>query len=397
MPVIKKIIVNEIINAMGYPTLQGKLFLDDGRFVIANISSLDPEVNFAYKELRDGDKSRYNGLGVKKAASYINDLLSPKLAGISPLKQTEIDSWLIKADGTKDKSRLGVNTISLISKLVANAGALISNQPLYLYLNTQFIQKSHLTLELKKLPTPLFTLLIGSKGGQTDLDFKEFLVFPSSAFPYNQSYQISVDLYHNLRKLFKMKFFTNLDVLDAIKQSVESMSLHFGQDIFASINFQAGLYFNSGHYTIKDKEEPLSSEAYIKFIKEIIKKYLLLVLIDPLAENDWLAHKDFSEDIKADFYLASGRSSLSKLITTTILKLSGIGTVSEFFDEVTNLRTNNLSYIIASGHAETNDDFMADLSVALQADFVKFGPPVHSENVSKYNRLLDIEKELKLS
>ena len=128
-----------------------------------------------------------------------------------------------------------------------------------------------------------------------------------------------------------MKFFTNLDVLDAIKQSVESMNLHFGQDIFASINFQAGVYFNNGRYTIKDKEEPLGSEAYIKFIKEIIKKYLLLVLIDPLAENDWLAHKDFSDDIKADFYLASGRSSLSKLITTTILKLSGIGTISEFF------------------------------------------------------------------
>ncbi|HEX7543144.1 MAG TPA: hypothetical protein VF385_03620, partial [Patescibacteria group bacterium] len=275
MALIKKIIANEIINSLGYPTLQGKLFLDDDRFVISNISSLDPEIDLPVKELRDGDKSRYNGLGVKKAVSYVNDLLSPKLAGVSPLKQTEIDRWLLKADGSNDKSRLGVNTISLISKLVANAGALISGEPLYKYLNAKFIQTSHLTLDLKKLPTPLFTLLIGSKGGQTDLDFKEFLVFPSSAFPYNQSYQISVDLYHNLRKLFKMKFFTNLDVLDAIKQSVESMNLHFGQDIFASINFQAELYFNQRHYSIKDKEQPLSSDDYIKFIKEIIKKYLL--------------------------------------------------------------------------------------------------------------------------
>ncbi|MEK7633956.1 MAG: hypothetical protein AAB437_03880 [Patescibacteria group bacterium] len=397
MPTIKKIIANEIINSLGYPTLQGKLFLDDERYVTSNISSLDPETNLPVKELRDGDKSRYNGLGVQKAASYINDLIGPKLTGVSPSKQTEIDSWLLKADGTKDKSRLGVNTISLVSKLIANAGALISGQPLYLYLNAKFIQASHLTIDLKKLPTPLFTLLTGAKGGQTDLDFKEFLIFPSSAFPYHQSYQISVDLYHNLRELFKMKFFSNLDVLDAIKQSIESMNLRFGQDIFASVNFQAESYFNQRRYTIKDKEQPLSTEDYIKFIKEIIKKYLLLVIIDPLEENDWLANKNFSEDIKTDFYLATEKNSLFKVVSTAILKLNRIGTISEFFEEVIKLKNNSSTYVISTGHAETNDDFVADLSVALQADFIKFGPPVHSENVTKYNRLLDIEKELKLS
>jgi len=397
MAVIKKIIANEIINSLGYPTLQGKLFLDDNRFVTANIASYDPETILPVKELRDGDGSRYNGLGVKKAASYVNDLLGPKLINVSPLKQAEIDNWLIKADGTKDRSRLGINTINLISKLMSNAGALISGQPLYQYLNTKFIQTSHLTLELKKLPTPLFTLLTGSKEGQTDLDFKEFLIFPSSAFPYHKSYQISVDLYHNLRKLFKMKFFSNLDSLDAIKQSIESMKLRFGQDIFASVNFQAGSYFNSRRYSVKDKEQPLTSEEYIKYLKEIIKKYLLLVIIDPLEENDWLSNKNFSEDLKTDFYLASEKTSLFKQVSTAVLKLNEIGTVSEFFNQVLSLKTNNSSYIISSGHAETNDDFIADLSVALQSDFVKFGPPVHSENVTKYNRLLDIEKELKFS
>ncbi len=396
MPTIKKIIANEIINCLGYPTLQGKLFLDDNRFVTSNISSLDPEIDLPVEELRDKDKNRYNGLGSQKAASYINNLLGPKLVGVSPLKQTDIDNWLLKADGTKNKSNLGVNTISLISKLVANAGALISDKQPYVYLNENFIKSSHLPLELKKLPTPLFTLLTGGKGGQTDLDFKEFLIFPSSAFPYHQSYQISVDLYHNLRKLFKMKFFTNLDALDAIKQSVESMNLHYGQDIFASINFQAASYF-SQRYTIKDKEQPLTSEEYIKFIKEIIKKYLLLVIIDPLEEGDLRANKGFSEDIKTDFYLASSKSSLFNQVTTAVLKLNEIGTITEFFDHVTKLKNNKLNYIISSGHAETNDDFVADLSVALQADFIKFGPPVHSENVTKYNRLLDIEKELKLS
>jgi enolase len=396
MAVIKKIVANEIINSLGYPTLQGKLFLDDNRVVISNVSSLDPEVELPIVELRDKEKDRYNGLGSKKAASYVNNLLGPKLVGVSPLKQTDIDNWLVKADGTKDKSNLGVNTINLISKLVANAGALVAGKPPYRYLNENFIKSSHISLELKKLPTPLFTMLTGSKGGQTDLDFKEFLIFPSSAFPYHQSYQISVDLYHNLRKLFKMKFFTNLDALDTIKQSVESMNLHFGQDIFASINFQAANYYNQ-RYTVKDKEQPLTSEEYIKFIKEIIKKYLLLVIIDPLEENDLKANKDFSKDIKTDFYLSSEKPGLFDQVSTAVLKLGEVGTITEFFDQVTKLKNNKLNYIISSGHAETNDDFVADLSVALQSDFIKFGPPVHSENVTKYNRLLDIEKELKLS
>ena len=396
MSVIKKIIANEIINSLGYPTLQGKLFLEDGRSVISNVSSLDPDLECPVTELRDNDKGRYNGLGSKKAVSYINDLIGPKLVGISPLKQTDIDNWLLKADGTKDKGRLGVNTISLISKLVANAGALISNQQPYQYLNEKFIQTSHLTVELKKLPTPLFTLLTGGKGGQTDLDFKEFLIFPSSAFPYNQSYQISVDLYHNLRQLFKMKFFTNLDAIDAIKHSVELMNLHYGQDIFASINFQAGNYFNQ-RYTVKDKDQSLSREDYTKFITEIIKKYLLLVIIDPLEKNDMQTNKKFLEEIKTDFYLATENPALLNQVTTAVLKFGEIGTVTEFFNEVIKLKNKKLNYIIATGHAETNDDFIADLSVALQADFIKFGPPVHSENVTKYNRLLDIEKELKLS
>jgi len=194
-----------------------------------------------------------------------------------------------------------------------------------------------------------------------------------------------------------MKFFTNFDAFDAIKQSVESMNLHFGQDIFASINFQAQNYFIQNRYQVKDKEQPLSSEEYIKYIKEIIKKYLLLVIIDPLEENDWLSNKSFFEDIKSDFYLSSEKISLTKQISTAVLKLNETGTITEFFNKIIELKKNNSTFIISTGYAETNDDFVSDLSVALQADFIKFGPPVHSENVTKYNRLLDIEKELKLS
>ncbi|MFA6081758.1 MAG: hypothetical protein WC741_05160 [Patescibacteria group bacterium] len=397
MPVIKKIVANEIINSLGYPTLQGTLTLDDGRSVTVNISSYDPEVESPLKELRDGDKNRFNGLGVQKAASYVNDLIGPKLVGVSPLKQTEIDNWLLKADGTKDLSNLGINTINIISKLVISAGAIISEQQLYQYINFKLIEATHLSLELKKLPTPLFTLLTGSKDGQTDLNFKEFLVFPSSAFPYHKAYQIGVDLYQNLRRLYKMKFFSNVEAIDSIKQTVESMGFHFGQDIFAGVNFQAKNYFNQKRYMLKEKDEPLRSEEYISFINDLIKKYLLLVAIDPLEENDWLSNKGAFEDLRTDFYLASGKKSLSKMVTSTVIKLGECMTMTDLFKRINDLKTSNSNFILSVGHAETNDHFIADCSFAFQADFIKFGAPVHSENVTKYNRLLDIEKELKLS
>ena len=121
------------------------------------------------------------------------------------------------------------------------------------------------------------------------------------------------------------------------------------------------------------------------------------MIIDPLEENDWLSNKSFFEDIKSDFYLSSEKISLTKQISTAVLKLNETGTITEFFNKIIELKKNNSTFIISTGYAETNDDFVSDLSVALQADFIKFGPPVHSENVTKYNRLLDIEKELKLS
>jgi enolase len=408
MSVIKKIIANEVINSLGFPTLQGKLILDNGRELITTVSSSDPDNTFQNKELRDNDEDRYNGFGVSRAVSYINELIGPKLVGVSPLKQLEIDSWLVKSDPNKDKSQLGVNTTLVVSQLLAKAGALESQMPLFKYLNTLYQKATSKIISLQKLPTPLFTIIIGGLEGQIDLDFKEFMVIPSSSLSYSKSYQTGVDLYHLIRKFFKMNFVVNLDVIQAIKETIEDdIGLRLGRDIFLGVNFNASGFFKNNLYSVKDRQQPLKTDDFISFIINLVKKYSPLVIIDPLENQDFANWKKLSQMFGKDIYLVGedftssnveriNRAVKEQSLTTVALKLNQIGTITETLTLINFLRESSLSYIIASGYGETNDDFISDFSVAVQSDFVKFGPPVHGENITKYNRLLDIEKELKL-
>ena len=406
MATIKKISASEIINSRGYPTIFGKLVLDDNHEVTVSIPSLEAAFDYQSKELRDNDETRYNGLGVSRAVSYINNLLGPKLEGISPSKQLEVDSWLAKADGTKDKSRLGVNTVSTISFLVARAGAYEQKLPLFKYINSLFGRSFPPTISLEKLPSPIFTLLLGGKYGQVDLDFKEFQVIPSSAFSYSRSYQAGVDLYHLLRQLYKFNFSFNLDVVEAIKATVAKKELTFGRDIFLGIHFGASSYEKASRYFIKDKQQPVPVEEYLNFIdKSLIQRYLPLVITDALGHDDWGGWAKLSSSISNEIYLTgddligSNRERLEKVIkektcSAVVIRPNQVGTVTETLGLIDMARKNKLSYQIASDLGETDDNFIADFSVAVAADFLNFGPPVHGENVAKYNRLLEIEREI---
>ncbi|PIQ72324.1 hypothetical protein COY13_04890 [Candidatus Roizmanbacteria bacterium CG_4_10_14_0_2_um_filter_36_35] len=407
MSTIKKITASEIINSRGYPAIFGKLILDDGQEVITSIPSFETVGDYQSRELRDNDKNRYNGRGVTQAVSYINELLGPKLQGVSPVKQLEIDNWLIKADGTKDKNRLGVNTLLTISYLVARAGAYEQKLPLFKYINSFFEKFFPPSVSLEKLPSPIFTLLIGGKHGQIDLDFKEFQIIPSSSFFYSQSYQAGVDLYHLLRELYKFNFSFNLDVIEAIKETVTKKGLAFSRDIFLGINFGASSYQTGSRYLIKDKQQSVSAEEYLNFIdKSIIKRYSPLIITDPLANEDWQNWQKLNSSISKEIYLTtdeligSNKERLEKVIKEKIcssvtIRPSQIGTITETFGLIDIARKNKLSYQISSDFGETDDSFIADFSVGVGADFVNFGPPVHGENVAKYNRLLEIEREIK--
>ncbi len=192
MAKVKKITAREILDSRGIPTIEGKLILDNDKTVTAIASSGESRGKYEGVELRDLDENRYDGLGVQKAVSYVNDLIAPKLVGVSPEKQTDVDYWLIAADGTENRNQLGVNTLITISQLILKAAALNLNLPLYQYFNQLFNQSFKKQLKIEKIPAPIFCLINGGKHGSKNLEFQEFQIIPSTSFNFSQSLQLGV-------------------------------------------------------------------------------------------------------------------------------------------------------------------------------------------------------------
>lgn len=403
---IKNIIAREIINSRGYPTLEAKLITDDNLEVIASYPSFERLFDYQNFELQDNDQTRFAGRGVSKAVYYINNLIATKLKGVSIEKQIEIDNWLNLADQSKNKQILGVNTLHLISRLITKINAKYQQISLYQYINQLFNKIAHQSLSIEKLPSPIFPLLRGGRHSQANLDFKEFQIIPSSAFSYSKAYQLGVDFYHLIRHLYNFNFVFNLDVLSAIKEAIEKKNLILSQDVFIGIDFGASFYRQGNRYFIKDRQQPITIEEYINFIeKSIFEKYPSLIITDPFASDDWQNWIKFNQIIPKETYLAAdelisnNKERLEKtikdnLFSAIIIKPNQISTITDSLNLISLLKENEIAYIIASDLEETNDDFVADFAVGVGSEFVNFGPPVHGENIAKYNRLLEIEKEI---
>ncbi|MFN4213122.1 MAG: phosphopyruvate hydratase, partial [Microgenomates group bacterium] len=254
MSKIKKIYAYEIIDSRGFPTIEGKLILDDNREVTTSIPAGTSIGKSEAVELRDGDPSRFEGMGVSRAVYYINELLAPKLVGVSPLKQQEVDAWLIKADGTKNKSLLGANTTLTISQLFVKAGALELQMPLFKYINKLYNDIFKNEIKIEKIPTPIFNIINGGKHANNNLEFQEFQIIPSSSNYFSQAYQLAVEIFHELKRQLKYhnanisvgeeggytpSFSTNIDALEILKETIVKKRLKFGFDIFLGLDIAA--------------------------------------------------------------------------------------------------------------------------------------------------------------
>lgn len=419
MSKIKSIRAYEIIDSHGFPTIEGRLTLDDNRSVITSIPTGSSIGKYEAVELRDEDEKRFEGLGVTKAVSYINELIAPKLVGVSPQKQQEVDYWLIKADGSNNKSRLGANTILTVSQLFLAAGALDAGLPLFQYVNKLYQGLSKKALPIERIPTPIFNIINGGKHANNNLDFQEFQVIPSSALTFSQAYQRGIEIYHELKRVliyrnanislgeeggFTPNFSTNIDALEALLETLNRKNLKLGLDIFLGTDMAATSFYKDGKYVIKDKMHPVGLDEYFKFIADIIERYSLLIVEDPIQEDDWESWKKLNQDISKEIYLAgddliaTNRGRLEKAMkekacTTVVIKPNQIGTITETLEVINLAQHNSFNYIISQRAGETNDTLIADLAVGVQADFVKFGAPSRGERVAKYNRLWQIERE----
>lgn len=416
---IKKIHAYEIIDSRGYPTIEGKLIFDNGQEVMSSIPSGTSIGKYEALELRDNDKSRFDGMGVSQAVTYINDLLNPKLIGVSPSKIADIDQWLIKADGTKNKSSLGANTCLLISELVVKGAAMEQGVPLFRYINSLYKVLFKSEIKIDKIPTPIFNVINGGKHANNSLDFQEFQFIPSSSFNFTQAYRMGVEYFHELGRVLAYRnanisvgveggytpnFTTNFDALEVMIETIAQKKYQLGVDVFLGLDIAASHFYKDDSYVIKDKAHRLKTQDYLEFMMDLLKRYSPLVLEDPLDQDDWSSWTKLNSQISKETYLVGDdllttnkerleRAIKEKTCSTILIKPNQIGTITETLEVVDIARKNNFNYIISHRSGETNDSFIADFAVAVQSDFTKFGAPSRGERVAKYNRLWEIERE----
>ncbi len=419
MPTIKAIHAYEIIDSKGLPTLEGRLVLSNDAVVTTSIPSSLLSDKKSVVDLKDEDPNRFNGMGVSHAATYINELIGPKIIGASVFKQSEIDQWLVEADGTSNKSKLGANTILIVSQLLAKAGALGQNVSVFKYINYLFNNQNSKTVSIDKIPTPIFNMINGGKHANNKLDFQEFEIIPSSSFTFGQAYQKGVETLYELKKVleyrnattavgeeggFSPNLTTNLDALEILNETIVQRHMRLGVDMFLGIDLAASSFYKNKQYFVKDKTRPLHKQEYFQYIKTILESYPLMVLEDPFAEEDSENWSDLVSKFPNTVYIVGdelirmGRDRLDKAlklnaISSLLIKLHQIGTISETLKLIQIAQAHDISYIIASSSSETNDVFTADFAVGVQSEFVKFGATVRGERVSKYNRLWQIERE----
>ncbi|HZQ29871.1 MAG TPA: phosphopyruvate hydratase [Patescibacteria group bacterium] len=415
MAKIKDIKAQEILNGKGEPAIETTVLLSDGKFGVSSCPTGTTVGSYEAVELRDIEEQRFQGRGVRKAIQNVTELIRPALLEMEATKQQDVDKKMIELDGTSNKSRLGANAILSVSMSVCKAAAQSSMLPLFLYLR-EFIKKDNLTL---RVPTPIFNVLNGST--DQGADFKDFLILgaTSKSYPENLSMISSINnaLRTNLQKAnlstlisdegaFSPNVSNNDHALELVKQSIESVSLRLGFDVFAGVDVVANDFFKQGKYTIKDTAIPLSSGELVRFYEEIAKKYSVIYFEDPLSDEDWEGWIEMTKSISSqalvvgDTLTATNPYRLQtalgkKAITGIVVKPVQIGTVIEALAVVEVARAAGLKIVASTRSEETNDDFIADFAVAVSSDYVKFGGIVRGEMVAKYNRLLQIETQLK--
>lgn len=418
MTKITKVIGREILNSKGYPTIEATIFLDNGITATASCPTGTSVSKYEAKEVRDDDPKRFGGYGELKAAENINTKISSKIIGQDPTQQAEIDKILLNLDGTDDKSNLGVNSILPVSMAVMKAGAKSVNLPLYKYIR-HFTSLGNIPF---KIPSPGFNVINGGKHAGNNLDFQEFLLIPASSMPYKDALNMAVSIYQTLKNTLKEKgistlvgdeggfgpsFHANRDALIMLTEAIAISNYRINYDVFLGIDVSANNFHQDGTYYIKDKENSMTTEELVTVYEGLNAEYNLYYLEDPFGEDDWegwekLNNVNSNTIIVGDDLIATNFSRLQTAIVKNaiggvIIKPNQIGTVLETLAVVEAARHAGLRIVVSHRSGETNDDFIADFAVGVGADYTKFGAPTRGERVAKYNRLLEIDSEIRNS
>ena len=415
---IKSIKAREILDSRGNPTVQATVTLTNGIEGTASVPSGASTGVHEALELRDGGK-RYDGKGVLKAVNNVNKKIALKLKGKDVRKQRNIDNIMLKLDGTPNKAKLGANAILAVSLACARAGAATAKTPLYKYIREAYKLKE----KGWKLPTPTMNIINGGQHASNSLTVQEFMVVPK-AKTMAKRVQIGAEVFQALKKLLKAAGYQTLvgdeggfapnlkkneDALDFIMKAIKKAGYVPGKDAYLASDLALSEYYDkkSGKYSLNDKtgKTKVSADEVIKTLDKWMKKYPIISLEDPLDEDDWvnwMKVTGFLGDkvsIVGDDLFVTNVERLQKGIdmgvgNAILIKLNQIGSLSETIDAIYLAKENKYKVSVSHRSGETSDTFIADLAVAVNADFIKTGSLSRSERVSKYNRLMKIEEEL---
>ncbi len=412
---IKAIEAREILDSCGDPTVETTVFLENGLLATASVPSGTSTGTHEALELRDNDENRFHGEGVLKAVDNINTQIAPKVTGLDPCQQEEIDKMMLDLDATDNKRNLGANAILAVSTAVLKSAALSQNIPSYLYL----FNKYKLTNQLK-IPSPIFVMFDGGKHGIGYLDFQEFHLIPASSKTYSESLQMGEEIYKTIGQYLKYQgiissvgfeggytpnIHTNSNALEFVSKASLQSKYKEKIDFFLGLDVAASTFYQDNSYHIKDFPQPLSSLKMINFYQDLNEKYRFISLEDPLDEDDWEGWKALTQQLPeiivvGDDLLCTNQKRVQEAINekacnAILVKPNQIGTISETIEVIKLVRSHDWKIIVSHRSGETNDDFIADFSVGIGADYAKFGAPARGERVAKYNRLWKIEQEIK--
>jgi enolase len=408
---IKTVRAREILDSRGNPTIEAEAVLANGAAGIAAVPSGASTGKHEAVELRDGDRSRYGGLGVLKAVNHVNTEIASAIAGMSALDQAAVDQRLIELDGTVNKARLGANAILAASLAVAKVAANFRKVPLYRYLAET---------KAEQLPVPMLNILNGGKHASNSVDFQEFMIVPVGAASFHKAMQMSSEVYHSLRKVlgdkglstnvgdeggFAPQLPANKDALDLILAAIDSAGYKAGPDLSIALDPAASTFYQDGEYVLSREGVTLSPAEMVDYYAELVSDYPVISIEDGLAEDDWSSWSLLTarlgkriQLVGDDLYVTNIKrleEGIAQNASNSILiKLNQIGTLSETLEVIKRARRAGWTTIISHRSGETEDTTIADLAVASNSKFIKSGAPCRSERLAKYNRLLKIEEEL---
>ena len=411
MTAIVDIHAREILDSRGNPTVEVDVVLENGAMGRAAVPSGASTGRHEAVELRDGDKKRYGGKGVKKAVAAVNGELFEALGGMEAEDQIALDRAMIALDGTKNKSRLGANAILGVSLAAAKASAIAAGLPLYAYVGG---------VSAHTLPVPMMNIVNGGAHADNPIDFQEFMIVPVGAKSLADAVRMGAEVFHQLRaQLHDAGFSTGIgdeggfapnlastdDALKFIMGAIKKAGYKAGDDIVLALDAASTEFFDKGKYKLEGEGRTLDSDGMVKFYAELVRRYPIVSIEDGMAEDDWKGWKALTEELGArvqlvgdDLFVTNPERLLrgieQGIANAILVKVNQIGTLTETLEAVEMAHKAGYRAVMSHRSGETEDSTIADLAVATNCGQIKTGSLSRSDRLAKYNQLIRIEERL---